>query len=143
VVLLAIDAASEYAHETGQELSRRPWVSQALIEELLRVLPPGNAARSLGRLAGRAKADSVFQLLLLDLAASGWLIPSGVHEHSVWAVDASRRSEIDDLWTSITEDEQRAVQRAAQRVVAVSVAWSKKLRTGMESRSSASRSSRP
>ncbi len=83
--------------------------------------------------------DSAF----LDLAAGGWLIPSGLHAHSVWAVDASRRSEIDDLWTTITEEERRAVQGAAQRVVAVSVAWSKKLRTGVESSSSTSRSSTP
>ena len=145
VVLLAIDAASEYARETGQEFSRRTWVGQALVEDLLRLLPPGRAARSLGRLSadGRGVTDSAVDSAFLDLAAGGWLIPSGLHAHSVWAVDASRRSEIDDLWTPLTEEERRAVQGAAQRVVAVSVAWSKKLRTGVESSSSTSRSSTP
>lgn len=144
-MLLAIDAASEYSRETGQELSRRAWVGRALVEELLRLLPPGRAARSLSRLSidGRGVTDSVVDGAFLDLAAGGWLIPSGVSAKSVWAVDVDRRSEIDDLWTTITEDERRAVQRAAQRVVAVSVAWSKKLRTGAESNSSTSRSSTP
>lgn len=142
LVLLAVDAAGRYVRETGNALSRRAWVGQALVEELLRVLPPGRAARSLRRLSpdGRRVAESAATTIFLELVAAGWLVPTGAQTNSTWEVDDSRRGDVDDLWTTISEAERRAVQRAAQRTAAVSVAWSKKARATVESSTSTSRS---
>jgi hypothetical protein len=146
VVLLAIDAAGEYARETGSEFSRRSWIRQALVEELLRQLPSrGRAVQSLRRLFidGRGVTESAADAVFLELATGGWLVPCGLHAESTWEVEASRRNEIDGLWSTLTPLERQAIQRAAQGTIALSVAWSKKLRTRGESSSSTSRSSRP
>lgn len=145
VVLLAVDVAAESARHINADLGRSSWIRQALIEELLRALPRGRAHRALRRLSTErlgvteSDADDVF----FDLTLNGWLIPRGTNADASWEVDASRRGEIDSLWAALTESEQRAVEKAAQRTIAVSVAWSKKVRTGGESRASTSRSSRP
>jgi hypothetical protein len=146
VVLLAAYVASEYAHQTGAQVSRRSWVRQALIDELVRLLPTGGgAARSIRRLVteGRGVTESVADDVFLDLAAGGWLAPSGLYADATWTVQNDRRDDIVGLWSALTKEEQNAIQRAAQRTVAVSVAWSKKARTGSEPRSSTSRSSMP
>jgi hypothetical protein len=145
VVLVAVDTLAEHASQIGGELERRAWIRQALIEELLRSLPRGRARRALRRLAteGRGVTESAADAVFFDLTLNGWLIPFGVHAQATWEVDSSRRGEIDGLWASLTEPERRAVQKAAQRTIAVAVAWSKKLRTGTESRISTSRSSKP
>ena len=144
-MLVGVDAAGEHARRIGAELARSAWVRQALIEELLRELPRGRAQRALRRLAieGRGVTGSAADAVFFDLTLNGWLIPHGVHVQATWEVDASRRDEIDRTWETLTEPERRAVQKAAQRTIAVSVAWSKKLRTGTESNTSTSRSSRP
>lgn len=144
-MLVGVDAFGEQARQVGGELGRSSWIRQALIEELLRELPRGRARRALRRLVteGRGLTESAADAVFFDLTLNGWLIPRGVHGDASWEVDASRRREIDVLWALLSESERRAVQKAAQRTMAVSVAWSKKLRTGGESRTSTSRSSRP
>lgn len=144
-MLVAVDAVDEHARHIGAELGRSSWIRHALIEELLRTLPRGGAQKALCRLVTEkrgvteADADAVF----FDLTLSGWLIPRGVHAGATWEVDKSRRGEIDGLWEAFTEPERRAIQTAAQRTIAVSVAWSNKLRTRGESNTSTSRSSTP
>lgn len=145
VVLVAVDAAGEHASHIGAELGRSSWIRQALIEELLRELPRGRAQRALRRLVtdGRGITESAADAVFFDLTLNGWLVPCGARADATWEVDTGRRHEIDGLWASLTEPERRAVQKAAQRTMAVSVAWSKKLRTGGESRTSTSTSSGP
>lgn len=145
VVLVAVHVAGEHASYVGAELERSSWVRLALIEELLRELPRGRAQRALRRLVieGRGVTESAADAVFFDLTLNGWLVPRSVHADATWEVDPGRRGEIDGLWASLAEPERRAVQKAAQRTMAVSVAWSKKLRTGGESRTATSRSSRP
>ncbi len=145
VVLVAIDALGRHAEQIGAELGRDSWIRQALIEEALQALPCGLAQRALRRLrTGRRRvsetaADAVFY----DLTLNGWLIPRGVHSEATWEIDTGRQDEIDGLWAALTDLERRAVERAAQRTMALSVAWSNKLRARDESRTSTSRSSKP
>ena len=145
VVLVAVDAIAEHARHIGAEFGRSSWIRQELIEELLRALPRGSAQQALRRLVTErrgvteADADAVF----FDLTLNGWLIPRGAHAAATWVIDTSRRGEIDGLWAALTEPERRGIQTAAQRTIAVSVAWSNKLRTRGESRTSTSRSSKP
>lgn len=145
VVLVAVDAMKRHAEQIGAELGRDSWLRQALIEEVLQVLPSGHAQRALRRLRtdGRGVSESAVDAVFYDLALNGWLIPRGVRSQATWEIDASRRDEIDELWAAFTDSERRAVERAAQRTMALSVAWSNKLRARDESRASTSRSSKP
>ncbi|CAM4355914.1 hypothetical protein MB901379_00017 [Mycobacterium basiliense] len=116
-----------------------------LVEELLRSLPSSHALRTLQRLftAGRGVTGASTEDVFLDLAQGGWLVPDGIGSTATWMIDASRRVQVDELWSTLSQDEARAVQVAAQRVIAVSVAWSNKRRTGVQSKTPTSKSSTP
>jgi hypothetical protein len=116
-----------------------------LVEELLSGLPRGRALRTLKKLftPGRGVTESKVEAVFADLAQGGWLVPKGVGTTATWTIDTSRRVQVDELWSTLTQDEARAVQRATQRAIAVSVAWSNKRRVGIESNASTSRSSTP
>lgn len=145
VVLVAVDALGRHAEQIGAELGRDSWIRQALIEEVLQALPCGGAQRALGRLrtGRRGVSESTADAVFYDLMLNGWLIPRGVRSQATWEIDSSRRDEIDGLCAALTDLERRAVERAAQRTMALSVAWSNKLRARDESRTSTSRSSKP
>lgn len=145
VVLVAVDAVCQHAQQVGAEVGRSSWIRQALIEELLQALPRGRAQNAVRRLTteGRGITESAADAVFYDLTLNGWLIPRGVHSQATWEIDTSRRDEIDGLWAALTESERRAVRGAAQRTIALSVAWSNKARTGSESRTSTSRSAKP
>lgn len=146
VVLVAVDALRRHSEQVGAGLRRDSWIRQALIEEVLQALPSGLAQRVLRRRlkpdrrgVTKSAADAVFD----DLTLNGWLIPRGVSSQATWEIDSSRMDEIDGLWAALTESERRAVERAAQRTMALSVAWSNRLRARDESRASTSRSAKP
>lgn len=146
VVLVAIDFLARHAQLAGTELSRSSWIRQALIEELVRELPrESRAGKAVRRLTSRriGVSESAADAVFFDLALNGWLIPLGVHGEATWEIDISRHGEIQSLWASLTEPEQRGIEKAVQRTLAVSVAWSKKLRARSESSSPTSRSSTP
>lgn len=144
VVLVAVDALRRHAEQVGAELRRDSWIRQALIEEVLQALPSGLAQRALRRLKpdSRGVTESAADAVFDDLTLNGWLVPRGVSPQATWEIDRSRRDEIDGLSAALTESERRAVERAAQRTMALSVAWSNKLRARDESRASTSRSAK-
>jgi len=145
VLILGVDAATAYGKAMGSTLSRRPWVAQMLVEELLRELPHGNAHRALGRLfsGGYGVSESSVEAVFVDLAQCGWLNVEGVGAESRWRLNESRTSQVSQLWQSLNDNEARAVRTAAQRTIAISVAWSKKRRVTVESKASTSTSVTP
>lgn len=145
VVLLAVDALGEVSRRSGAEFGRDTWIRQALIEELLQALPSGGARNALSRLhtTGRGITEAAADGVFVDLSVSGWLIPHGVRAGATWEVNETRRAEIETLWSTLTDPEKQSVLAAAHRTMAVSVAWSKRLRTRGVSSTSTSTSSTP
>lgn len=145
VLVLAADAAIAYGQVTHSTFSRRPWVAQMLVEELLSELPAGNALRALRRLfvEGYGVSESAAESAFFDLVHTGWLVAEGTAAQAAWGLGVSRSEQVDQLWQTLSETEARAVRVAAQRTMAISVAWSKKRRVGVDSSTSTSKSAAP
>lgn len=145
VLVLGVDAAIAYGQVTHSSFSRRTWVAQMLVEELLSELPTGNALRALRRLFvdGYGVSESAADAAFSDLVHTGWLVAEGIAAEAAWTLDVDRAEQVDQLWRTLSEAEARAVRAAAQRTMAISVAWSKKRRAGVDSSTSTSKSAAP
>lgn len=140
LLLLGMDAVRL---ETGQGVARAKWVARALVEELAAAMPPSATISSVldqCRDPQVGVSDSAIARATNELLDAGFLEPRGIGDQAIWAIVPNRAGEVSQLWSALAPREKSAFHMAAQRTLAMSVAWSNRRRASLESRRSTSRS---
>ncbi len=76
----------------------------------------------------RGVTDRRVAPVLCQLIAAALIKPHGAFEEAVWVIAEPGRNAADELWGEVATDEAEAVRSAAQRAMAIVVAWSKTAR---------------
>jgi len=92
--------------------------------------PPTRAIRKRSRLAEQVARDATRHLV-----ATGRLVPAGSGWYAGYEVPAPVRDSAARLFDSLPADDQRVLEDAAQRLVAMTTIWSKKSRADGSARS--------
>lgn len=134
VMLLGIDA---FEAESGVGIGRAKWAARALVEALWAAMPSSGAVSAcLLRFwdPQRGISDRVVARATNELLDSGFLEPAGVGDEAVWLVSPDRAAQVQSIWGALRVDERAAIRTAAQRALAMSVAWSNTRLVAAESR---------
>ncbi len=125
VLLLAMDSAQFGAH--GAQLPRAPWVVRLLVEQLIAELPDGPTRETILALRDPQRGVTNHRVapVMNQLAASAFIKPFGSFDTAVWMIADRGRTAADALWCKVTTAEADSVRSAAQRAMAIFVAWSK------------------
>lgn len=138
VLLLGIDAACVAVGGPGA-FPRQQWAVHVLVEQLLRELPRGTAAAAtMGWFwePGRGVTNYRVAQVTEHLAFEGRLLPVGHGPLAQWTLPPERL-EVAQLRKRLTLAEADGIETAAQRTLAISVAWSKARRASADSSSGA------
>lgn len=134
VLLLGIDAACLADGGFGA-FPRQQWAVQVLAEQLLRELPVNSATATAMRwfwAPGRGVTTYRVAQVTDCLAANGRLVPTGRGSVARWTIPPERL-DVTSLRQRLTVREAEGIDAAAQRALAIAVAWSKARRASADS----------
>lgn len=125
VLLLAMDSANFGAE--GAQVPRTPWVLRLLVEHLIDELPDGPNREKILELRDpqRGVTNRRVAQAMNHLVVASFIEPVGSFNEAAWAVAKCGRAAADALWQDFKPAEAESVRLAAQRAMAIFVAWSK------------------
>jgi hypothetical protein len=131
VILMGLRTAIDAAPAGMPGISRHTWVLKVLFEQLVFLLPRDSpSGRAIARVndSCRGVTDAVVARATDHLLGSDFLIADGSGHTAVWQIKPGRIAEVDRMIGGLSPTENLAMRTAAQRTLAMSLAWSKTFR---------------